>query len=165
MLKHIFLFLLFFPPHWWFEIYPIWDWESTLFKAFWASLDLSCNRQRATRRDWVRWKGQCLWFQPLHLPVSLVCLWEMASGGCNTERQNANQTNNPFPRFAYRERDLFMKHILFSFRGKSCNHCKGKSMESALFCIKISLLYDFMWLRCSGRGSLGLSISPKEGGI
>lgn len=56
--------------------------------------------------------------------------------------KNANQTNNPFPRFAYRERDLFMKHILFSFRGKSCNHCKGKSMESALFCIKISLLYD-----------------------
>lgn len=36
-----------------------------------------------------------------------------------------------------------MKHILLSFRGKSCNHCKGKSMERALFCIKspCSMIY------------------------
>ena len=83
-------------------------------------------------------------------------LWEVASGSCHSEKQNANQTNNPFPRFAYRERDLFMKHILLSFRGKSCNHCKGKSMERALFCIKISLLYDLCgWdVQAGGAGAL-----------
>ena len=172
MLKHIIFFLstdLFFPPHWQFGNHPLWDWRWTVFKAFWAPRALGSKRPCATGRGGPSeedglWASQPLPFLPP--PPTPLCsgLWEVASGSCHSEKQNANQTNNSFPRFAYRERDLFMKHILLSFRGKSCNHCKGKSVERALFCIKISLLYDLCGWDL-GWGSWGLSVLPKEGKI
>lgn len=135
MLKHIFLFLLFFPPPPTDDLRstPVWDWESTLFKAFWTSLDLSCNRQRATRRDWVRWKGQCLWFQPLHLP-SVWCACEKLLLVAATPRDKMQTKQIIHFQGLLTEREIYLWNIYCSVSGE--NHviiARGKAWKVLYF--------------------------------